>query len=41
MKAKKPSMEELGKMIQEIHKDPELMGIAKKFVIRHGGRISE
>lgn len=41
MKAKKPSMEELGKMIEEIHKDPELMEIAKKFVIRHGGRIPE
>ena len=30
---------ELKKAIEELHKDPELMEIAKKFVIRHGGRI--
>ncbi len=39
MKRKKPSFEELEKSIEELHKDPELMEIAKKFVIRHGGRI--
>ena len=39
MKAKKPSMEELEKMIEEVHIDPELMEIAKNFVRRHGGRI--
>ena len=41
MKTKKPSMEKLKKMLEEIHKDPELMEIAKKFVIRHGGRIPD
>ena len=40
-KTKKPSMEELEMMLKEIHEDPELMEIAKKFVIRHGGRIPE
>jgi len=39
MKRKKPSFEEVRKMIERIHKDPELMEIARKFVIRHGGRI--
>jgi len=39
MKHKKPSFNELKKMLDKIHKDPELMEIAKRFVIRHGGRI--
>lgn len=39
MKHKKPSFEELEKSIEKLHKDPELMEIAKKFVIKHGGRI--
>lgn len=38
MKAKKPSMEELKRMIEEIHRDPELMEIAKKFVANLGGK---
>ena len=41
MKTKKPSMGELKKLLEEVHKDPELMEIAKKFVIMHGGRIPE
>ena len=39
MKAKKLTLEELKKSIEELHKDPELMEIAKNFVIRHGGRV--
>lgn len=39
MKTKKPSIDELKKRIDELHEDPELMEIAKNFVIRHGGRI--
>ena len=39
MKSKKPSVEELKKSIEELQNDPELMEIAKKFVIRHGGRV--
>ena len=38
MKAKKLSIEELKKMLEEIHKDPELMEVAKKFVAKLGGR---
>ena len=41
MKGKKPSFEELKRMLDKIHKDPELMEIAKEFVIRHGGRIPD
>jgi len=40
MKNKKPNMEKLKMMIRKIHKDPELMKIAKAFVRRHGGEIS-
>ena len=39
MKGKKPDFEKLEKMLEKMHKDPELMEIAKKFVIRHHGRI--
>mgnify|MGYP001579184539 CR=1 FL=1 len=39
MKAKKPSMEELKKILEEFKKDPKLVEMAKQFVIRHGGRI--
>ncbi|MEK6948854.1 MAG: hypothetical protein AABX34_01440 [Nanoarchaeota archaeon] len=39
MKSKKPSMEELKKLLDEFKKDPKLVEMAKKFVIRHGGRI--
>ena len=38
MKIKKSAME-LRKMIRRVHEDPELMEIARNFVIRHGGRI--
>ena len=31
-------MEELKRMLEKIHKDPELMEIAKKFVAKLGGR---
>jgi len=38
MKTKKPSMEELKKVLDEIHNDSKLMDIAKKFVARLGGK---
>ncbi|GEM_PF-3986781 len=38
MKRKKPSFEELKKLLDRIHKDPELIKAAKKFVARLGGR---
>lgn len=38
MKRKKPGFEELEKMLDKIHKDPELMEAAKRFVARLGGR---
>ena len=38
MKTKKPSMEKLEKLLDEIHKDPKLMKIAKKFVAKLGGK---
>ncbi len=39
MKRKKPGFEELEKMLDRMHNDPELMEIAKGFVRRHGGRV--
>jgi len=38
MKRKKPSFNKLKKILDKIHKDPELMEIAKKFVARLGSR---
>ena len=39
MKRKKVDFDKLAGEIRENQKDPEFMEIAKKFVIRHGGRI--
>jgi len=41
MKHKKPSFEKLKKMLDEFKKDPKLVEIAKKFVIRHGGKVPD
>jgi len=38
MKRKKPSFEELKKMLDEFKKDPKLVESARQFVIRHGGQ---
>lgn len=38
MKRKKPTMEELKKILEEFKKDPKLVEMAKQFVIRHGGK---
>ncbi len=39
MKRKKADFEELKRILEEFKKDPKLVEMAKKFVIRHGGRI--
>lgn len=36
MKRKKPSFEELERMLDKIHNDPELMKAARKFVAKLG-----
>jgi len=38
MKMKKPSMEKLKKLLDKIHKDPELMEEAKKYVANLGSK---
>ena len=37
MKAKKPSMEELKKIFDEVEKDPKLIKSIKEFIRYHGG----
>jgi len=37
MKTKKPSLEELKKMLEEIHKDPKLIESIKEFIRYQGG----
>ncbi len=40
MKTKKPSMEELEKMLDELKKDPKLVESIKEFIRYHGGNPS-
>lgn len=37
IKTKKPSMEELKKMLNEVKKDPKLIESIKEFIRYHGG----
>lgn len=37
MKRKKPSMEELKKIFEELKKDPQLIESVKEFIRYHGG----
>ena len=40
MKVKKPSMEELKKIFEELEKDPKLIESVKEFVRYHGGSVN-
>jgi hypothetical protein len=39
MKANKKSFEEWKRKVREMQQDPELMSIARTFVLRHGGKL--